>query len=81
MTDGTFLPLVSGINSRLLSVDHALISPILFHPVLRVALLPLVSHIDSPLSSSITPHSFIPGLKHSFSTNPSHRSLPFLLQH
>ena len=29
---------------------------------------------------SITPHSFIPGLKPSFSANPSHRSLPFLLQ-
>jgi len=27
----------------------------------------------------MTFHSFIPGLKHSFSTNPSHRSLPFLL--
>ena len=25
-------------------------------------------------------HSFIPGLKLSFSVNPSHRSLPFLLQ-
>jgi len=34
------LPLVSGINSRLLSVNHALISPILTHPVLRVALPP-----------------------------------------
>ena len=29
---------------------------------------------------SITPHSFIPGLKPSFSANPFHRSLPFLLQ-
>ena len=27
-----------------------------------------------------TPHSFIRGLKPSFSANPSHRSLPFLLQ-
>ena len=27
------------------------------------------------------PHSFIPGLKPSFSANPSHRSLPFLLQY
>jgi len=26
-------------------------------------------------------HSFIPGLKPSFSANPSHRSLSFLLQH
>jgi len=38
--------------------------------------------IDSPrpLSSSITPHSFIPVLKPSFSTNPSRRNIPFLLQ-
>ena len=45
-TDRSFysmLLLVSGINSRLLSINHTLISPILFHPVLRVALLPLVS--------------------------------------
>jgi len=26
------------------------------------------------------PHSFIPGLKPSFSANPSHHNLPFLLQ-
>jgi len=39
-----------------------------------------IGSIDSPLSSSITPHSFIPGLKHSFSANPSHCSLPFLLR-
>jgi len=26
------------------------------------------------------PHSFIPGLKTSFSANPSHRNLPFLRQ-
>jgi len=38
-----------------------------------------IGSIDSPLSSSFTPHSFIPGLKPSFSANPSHRSLPFLL--
>ena len=32
-------------------------------------------------SSSLSPpHSFIPGLKPSFSANPSHRSLPFLFQ-
>ena len=29
---------------------------------------------------SITPHSFIPGLKPSFSANPSHRSLPFFFR-
>jgi len=28
------LPLVSGINSQLSSVNHTLISPILYHPVL-----------------------------------------------
>jgi len=38
-----------------------------------------IGSIDSPLSSSVTPLSF-PGLKPSFSANPSHRSLPFLLQ-
>ena len=59
------LPLVCGINSRLLSVNHALISPILTCSVIPVALLPLVpstyhSHHPSPL------HSFIPGLKRSF---------------
>jgi len=30
---------------------------------------------EVPVSSSITPHSFIPGLKPSFSANPSHHSL------
>ena len=39
-----------------------------------------IGSIDSPLSSSITPHSFVPSLKPSFSANPSHLSLPFLLQ-
>jgi len=29
---------------------------------------------------SITTHVFIPGLKRSFSANPSHRSLPFFLR-
>jgi len=52
---------------------------ILTHLVLWVALLPLVpsthhSHHLSPL------HSFTPGLKSSFSANPSHSSLSFLLQ-
>jgi len=32
----SMLPLVSGINSRLPSVNHALVSPIPTHPVLRV---------------------------------------------
>ena len=42
-------------------------------------LLPSVPSIDSPISSSITLHSFIPGLKPSFSANPSDRSLLRLL--
>ena len=53
------------------SINHAVISPILPHPVLWMALPPLVP--------SITPHSFIPGLKRFFSANPFHHSLPFLL--
>ena len=65
ITDRSFqymLPLVSGINSRLLCVNHALISPIRTHLVLWVALSPSVpstyhSHHPSPL------HSFIPVLK------------------
>ena len=37
--------------------------------------------VNSPLSSFITTHStFILGLKRSFSVNPSHGSLLFLLQ-
>ena len=60
--NNSMLPLVSGINFRLLSVNHALNSPFLTHPVLFVALLPSVpsthhSHYPLPL------HSFIPGLK------------------
>jgi len=49
---------------------------ILTHPVLSLALPPSVrhSHHPSPL------HSFIPGLKPSFSANPSHRGFPFLLR-
>jgi len=53
--------------------------PILTHPILWVALTS-VSSIDSPLTSAITPHSFIPGLRLSFTANPSHHSRPFLLQ-
>ena len=73
----TMLPLVSGTNSRLLSVNHALVSPMLTHRVLRVALPPSIpsthhSYHPSPL------HSFIPGLKPSFSVNPSHRTFLFL---
>jgi len=70
------LPVISGINSRLPSVNHALISPVLTHPVLWVALPPSVSlphHSRHP-----TPHSFIPLLKPSFYATSSHRSLPFL---
>jgi len=37
-----------------------------------------IGSIDSPLSSSTTRHSFIPGLKPSFSANPSHRSRSLL---
>jgi len=54
----TSLTVVSAINSRLLCVNHALISPVRTHPVLRVAL-PLSvpsthhSHHPSPLYSSI----------------------------
>ena len=79
ITDCTFqyASLVSGTNSRLLSVNHALICPILHHPVLWVALPPSVPsthHFHHPLPL----HSFTPGLKLSF-PNPSHCSLPFLL--
>ena len=74
----SMLPLVSGINSQLPSLNPALISPILPHPVLWVAFPPSSSsthhsHHPSPL------HSFIPGLKLSFSANLSHHSLPFFL--
>ena len=40
-----------------------------------------IGSIDSPLSSPSPLHSFIPGLKPLCSANPSHRSLPFLLQY
>jgi len=70
------LQLVSGIDFQLLSVNHALISRVPTHPILRVALLPLVPvtrHSRHPSPH----HTFIPGLKPFFSANPSHRSLPF----
>ena len=64
------LRLVSGINSRLLSVSRTLIFPTLTHPVIRVALPSAPSthhsHHPSPL------HSFIPRFKPSFSANSSH---------
>ena len=54
----SMLPLVSGINSRLPSVNHALISPILPHPVLWVAFPPSApsthhSHHPSPDTHAI----------------------------
>ena len=55
------LPLVSGINSRLPSVNHALISPLLHQSVLSVALppppVPLTHHFHHPLPL----HSSTPG--------------------
>ena len=71
ITDRSFqyiLPLVSGINSRLPSVNHALISPILTHSVLPPSV-PSTHHSRHPLLL----HSFIPrlSLKPFFSANPS----------
>jgi len=75
----SMLPLVSRINFLLLSVDHALMSAILIHLFVWLAQLPSVpsthhSHHPSPS------HPFTPDLRRSFSANPSHHSLPFLLQ-
>jgi len=42
--------------------------------VMLLTFILIIISIPSP------PHSFIPGLKPSFSVNPSHRSLPFFLQ-
>ena len=72
-TDRSFqyASLVSGINFRLPSVDHALISPVLW--VALPPSVPSTHHFHHPLPL----HSFTPGLKLSFSTNPSHRSLSF----
>ena len=67
-----FLP-VCGINSQLPFVNHALISPMLHHPVLWVALpasVPSTHHFHH----SLPLQSFTPGLKLSFSAIPSHRS-------
>ena len=70
------LSIVSRINSQLLKPCTNL----QFWLTLPFCSTSSIGSIDSPLSSSITPQSFIPGLKPSFSANPSHRSLPFLLQ-
>ena len=56
----SMLPLVSGINFRLLSAKHTLIFPFLTHLVLRVSLLPSVPSTHHSYSSRH--HSFIPGL-------------------
>ena len=66
------LLLASGVNSRLFFVNHIPISQILIHLLSWLALpFPSTHHLSS------THHFFIPGLKPSFSANPSHRSLPF----
>jgi len=61
------LPLVSAINSRLLSVNHALISPILtpppHAPPITTSGTSSIGSIDSPFSSSITPSLFHSRLK------------------
>jgi len=55
------LPLVSGINSRLLSVNYALISPtLILHSPIRTS---PVASIDSPRSSSIASSLFHSRLK------------------
>ena len=59
----SMLPFVSGINFRPLSVNHALTSPVLIHPVLRVALPPSVPsthhcHHPSPLTLSFQAWNF-----------------------
>ena len=75
----SMLPIVSGINSRLPSViNHALISLILPHPVLWVALPPSVPSTHHRLYFHHPFTRVTPGLKPSFSANPSHRSLPFV---
>jgi len=64
-------------NARNLSVGR-----IFFANLVKLSIIKVIikmasthqSHHPSPL------HSFIPGLKPSFSANPSHRSLLFLLQ-
>ena len=53
----------ASINSRLLSVNHALISPILTHLVIWSSGIFSIGSIDSPLSSSITTSLFHSRLK------------------
>ena len=53
------LPLVSGINSRLFFVNHALISPILTH----LGFFHLLHRLTTLIVDSLPPHCFIPGLK------------------
>jgi len=60
---GDQLYTVSGINFRLLSANHALISPILTHLLLWMALLPSVPSTHTTFI--ITPHSSIPDFKSS----------------
>jgi len=52
--------------------EHLIIE--FYTAVVLLAFILIIISIPSPL------HSFIPGLKPSFFANPSHRSLPFLLQ-
>jgi len=66
-------------HSRLLSIKHRTNLSNLDSPS-SLSCTSSIGSINSPLSSSITPSLFHSRLKHSFSANPSHRSLPFLLQ-
>jgi len=61
---------VDGSCAKHLTVESYTVVMLLTFILIR----PIIS-IPSPL------HSFIPGLKRSFSANPSHRSLPFLRQY
>jgi len=82
ITDRSFQHASSRLWNQLLAslrqvpVNHALISPILPHPVLWVALppsVPFTHHFHHPSHL----HSFTPRLKPSSSANPFHCSLPF----
>ena len=75
ITDRSFQYASPRLWNQLLAVNHALISRILTHLILLMALLPSV---PSTHHSCIIhhPHSFILGLKPSFSASPSRRSLP-----
>ena len=66
-----------------LSASHRQPRTNLFHSDSSTSVTPSIGSVDSPVSSPIRPspfHRFIPGLKPSFSANPFHRGLPFLLQ-